>query len=155
MWRSFYFFAIYWVGYVRSFKNGMLFPIDIWPREPEPQRQDLFFRGLWSWAQYKSCWGYNSEQDDIHTFPIRVWHWNGHGLWLKGPQFIDRIFIWAAPTFGAFGDKGSNCSSKMKWIVKTTCTPEAQNHPNYLLILITWHSQRYMGQDEPLQIVSR
>ena len=34
------------VCYVRSFKNAMLFPIDIWPREPEPQRRDLFFRGL-------------------------------------------------------------------------------------------------------------
>ena len=32
--------------FIRSFKNPMLFPIDIWPREPGPRRQDLFFRGL-------------------------------------------------------------------------------------------------------------
>ena len=39
MWRSFYFFA--------------LFPIDIWPREPEPWRRDLFSE-VYGWRSHTS-----------------------------------------------------------------------------------------------------
>ena len=41
---SFYFFATYRVCYVRSFKNPMVFPIDIWAMEPRASEAGLILQ---------------------------------------------------------------------------------------------------------------
>ena len=52
------------------------------------------------------------------------WHQNWRGLWLKWPQFLDGLFDLSETNFLTFGVEGSNCSSKMKSIDKTTWWPE-------------------------------
>ena len=52
------------------------------------------------------------------------WHQNWRGLWLKWPQFLDGLFDLSETNFLTFGVEGSNCSSKMKSIDKTTWRPE-------------------------------
>ena len=74
MWRSFYFFSTYRVCYIRSFEKPIFFPIDIWLRETEPLRRDLFFRGLcfslscWGelWTGSEDCWW--TREADLQTF---------------------------------------------------------------------------------------